>query len=398
MTGLSRRGVIGLGAAGFATFRIGRAKAADPLKFGASLSLTGRFSDSAKYVQEGYALWAEQVNAKGGIKGRPVSVVTYDDESNPDTGRILAERLIDRDGVFAILGPYSSPITDAMATACERGQVPMVGTIASDSSIWARRKLRWSFQGFTSSDYDHEGFLKVVKAKAGDLKKLAIIFEEAPFSIGAKDWALPVAKEMGLTVETYGYTPGSQDFRSIIERMVAAGTEMVSMGGYYQPSIALTRQMMERGLNPAGYHFIQAADGVTKDALGNNTEGIFGRSSWEATIDTPANKDFVAAYKAKFQPRPLLPFGRRLRGWPDLPPGHRPEGRRSGSGPRDAGHGQDRDGARDVPLQRAWAAGRLPLRLHPMAGRPIADRRRRGRAQRAQGDLAQAEMELIAAH
>lgn len=300
MTDWSRRNALGFGVAGFATFAVGRARAADPLKFGASLSLTGRFSDSAKYVQEGYALWVEQVNAKGGIKGRPVEVVTYDDESNPDTGRVLAERLIDRDGVVALLGPYSSPITDAMATACERGQIPMVGTIASDSSIWARRKLRWSFQGFTSSDYDHEGFLKVVKARKDGLTKLAIIFEEAPFSIGAKDWALPVAKAMGLTVDTYGYSPGAQDFRSIIERMVAAGTEMVSMGGYYQPSVALTRQMMERGFNPAGYHFIQAADGVTKDALGANANGIFGRSSWEPTIDTPANKEFVAAYRAKF--------------------------------------------------------------------------------------------------
>lgn len=300
MTRVSRRDVLGIGAGAAATFSIGRAYAADPLKFGASLSMTGRFSDSAKYVQEGYVLWAEQVNAKGGIKGRPVEVVTYDDESNPDTGRVLAERLIDRDGVFAILGPYSSPITDAMATACERAQVPMVGTIASDSSIWARRKLRWSFQGFTSSDYDHEGFLKIAKEKRGDAKRLAIIFEEAPFSIGAKDWALPVAKEMGFTVDSYGYNPGSQDFRSIIERMVAAGTELVSMGGYYQPSIALTRQMMERGFNPVAYHFIQAADGVTKDALGPNAEGVFGRSSWEATIDTPANRDFVAAYKGKF--------------------------------------------------------------------------------------------------
>ena len=202
MTDWSRRAALGLGVAGLATFSVGRARAADALKFGASLSLTGRFSDSAKYVQEGYALWVEQVNAKGGIKGRPVEVVTYDDESNPDTGRVLAERLIDRDGVVALLGPYSSPITDAMATACERGQIPMVGTIASDSSIWARRKLRWSFQGFTSSDYDHEGFLKVVKDRKDGLTKLAIIFEEAPFSIGAKDWALPVAKAMGLTVDT----------------------------------------------------------------------------------------------------------------------------------------------------------------------------------------------------
>ena len=120
------------------------------------------------------------MNAKGGINGRPVQVVVYDDESNPDTGRVLAERLIDRDGVLAILGPYSSPITDAIATATERAQVPMLGTIASDSSIWERRKLRWSFQAFPSSDFDHEGFLKILCVKGG-IKKLAIVYEEAPF-------------------------------------------------------------------------------------------------------------------------------------------------------------------------------------------------------------------------
>jgi branched-chain amino acid transport system substrate-binding protein len=304
MTRLSRRGVLGLGAAALATGVGGRARAADPIKLGASLSLTGRFSDSAKYCQEGYLLWSDEVNAKGGIGGRPVQVVIYDDESNPDTGRVLAERLIDRDGAVAILGPYSSPITDAIATAVERAQVPMIGTIASDSSIWNRRKLRWSFQGFPSSDYDHEGFLNIVKEKAGGAKKLAIVFEEAPFSIAAKDWAVAKAKEMGLTVEAYGYNPGAQDFRSIIERMVAAGTELVSMGGYYQPSIALTRQMIERGFNPVAYHFIQAADGVTKDALGPNAEGVFGRSAWEASNETPANKAFVEAYKGKFNRLP----------------------------------------------------------------------------------------------
>lgn len=236
-----------------------KASAADPVRLGASLSLTGRFSDSAKYCQEGYVLWSEQVNAKGGINGRPVQVVIYDDESNPDTGRLLAERLMDRDKAVVILGPYSSPITDAIATAVERSQTPMVGTIASDSSIWNRRKLHWSFQAFPSSDRDHEGFLDVVKQKGTGVKKLAIIFEEAPFSIAAKDWGLAKAKELGLTVDAYGYNPGAQDFRSIIERMVAAGTELVSMGGYYQPSVALTRQMIERGFNPVAYHFIQAA-------------------------------------------------------------------------------------------------------------------------------------------
>lgn len=277
-----------------------RAEAADPIKLGAALSLTGRFSDSAKYVQEGYQLWAEETNKKGGINGRPVQIITYDDESNPDTGRVLAERLIDRDGVLMILGPYSSPITDAMASVTERAGVPMIGTIASDSSIWERRKLQWTVQGFPSSDFDHEGFLKIVAEKKGAVKKLAIVYEEAPFSIRAKNWAMVKAKELGFAVEAYGYNPGAQDFRSTIERIVASGAQAVSMGGYYQPSIALTRQMVERGYNPVAYHFIQAADGVTKDALGANAEGIFGRSAWEPKVQTPLAQAFTKLYQAKF--------------------------------------------------------------------------------------------------
>lgn len=304
MLKISRRAALSSGAAALAGFALRPAFAEDAIKLGASLSLTGRFSNSAKYTQEGYKLWEEQVNAKGGIGGRAVALTIYDDESNPDTGRVLAQRLIDRDGALAILGPYSSPITDAIAVVVERAQVPMLGTIASDSSIWTRRKLSWSFQAFPSSQYDHQGFLEVLKLKGGEVKKLAIVFEQSPFSISAKDWAEKMATDMGLTVESHGYSPGAQDFRSIIERMVSFGAEAVSMGGYYEPSIALTRQMIERGFNPLGYHFIQAADGVTKDALGANAEGVFGRSAWEASVDTPANKAFVEAYKAKYNRTP----------------------------------------------------------------------------------------------
>jgi branched-chain amino acid transport system substrate-binding protein len=304
MKSISRRALLGSAALGVASAAIRPAHSANPIKLGASLSLTGRFSDSAKYVQEGYRLWEEQTNAAGGINGRPVELAIHDDASGPDTGRVLVQRLIDRDSVLAILGPYSSPITDAEAVVVERAEVPLLGTIASDSSIWTRRKLRWSFQAFPSSDSDHQGFLDILKEKSSNVKKLAIIFEQSPFSIASKDVAEKTAIAMGLTVETYGYSPGAQDFRSIIERMVNFGAEVVSMGGYYEPSIALTRQMMERGFNPTAYHFILAAEGVTKDALGANVEGIFSRSAWEASIETETNKAFVSAYRAKFNRLP----------------------------------------------------------------------------------------------
>ena len=304
MTQLTRRRVLGA----TATTALGAAlaapaRAAAPIRLGASLSLTGRFSDSAKYAREGYLLWVEQVNEAGGLKGVPVKLTIYDDASNPDTGRVLAQRLIDRDGVVAILGPYSSPITDAAAVVVERAQVPMLGTIASDSSIWTRRHLRWSFQAFPSSDYDHEGFLKIVRAKGGTMK-VAIVFEQSPFSIAAKDWAVANAGKLGLTLAAFGYAPGGQDFRAIIEHIIGFGAEAVSMGGYYQPSIALTRQMVERGFNPLGYQFIEAANGTSKDALGGNVQGIFGRTAWAASLDTAGNHAFVAAYQARFKRAP----------------------------------------------------------------------------------------------
>ncbi len=303
MTKITRRGLLG-GAVAASGLGATAAQAAGPIKLGASLSLTGRFSDSAKYTQEGYLLWVAQTNAAGGIAGSQVVLTVYDDESNPDTGRVLAQRLIDRDGVVAILGPYSSPITDAEAVVVERAQVPMLGTIASDSSIWTRRNFHWSFQAFPSSDYDHEGFLNVLHEKGPDVRKLAIVFEQSPFSIAGKNWAMGTATQMGLDAQAYGYAPGAQDFRSIIEQMVTAGTQALSMGGYSQPSIALTRQMIERGFNPVGYNFIESSDEVTKAALGANAEAIFGRSAWQITVDTPANKAFVAAYQARFKRAP----------------------------------------------------------------------------------------------
>ena len=303
MTQITRRRLLGATAtAALGATLAAPARAAEPIRLGASLSLTGRFSDSAKYAQEGYLLWVEQVNAAGGLKGAPVKLTIYDDQSNPDSGRVLAQRLIDRDGVIAILGPYSSPITDAEAVAVERAQVPMLGTIASDSSIWTRRHFHWSFQAFPSSDYDHEGFLRIVQARGGH--KVAIIFEQSPFSIAAKDWAMAHAGEMNLSLQAFGYAPGGQDFRAIIEHIVAFGADAVSMGGYYQPSIALTRQMAERGFNPAGYQFIEAANGTSKDALGANVQGIFGRTAWAAALETAGNAAFVDAYTRRFKRAP----------------------------------------------------------------------------------------------
>ena len=84
-------------------------QAAEPIKIGCTISQSGRYADSGSYYKEAYLMWEEDVNAKGGLLGRPVKLVIYDDESSADKAVGLYERLISVDKVVLLLGPYTSP-------------------------------------------------------------------------------------------------------------------------------------------------------------------------------------------------------------------------------------------------------------------------------------------------
>lgn len=273
-----------------------------PIKIGVVLSLTGVFGPSAKYVREGYEYWAKEVNDAGGIDGRKVKLVVRDDQSKPAVAATLARSLVDKDDVFMILGPYGSGATDTMGAALEQSQVPMLATIGSDSAIWDRRKLTWTFQAFPSSTYDHEAFLHVAEEEGA--KRVTIINEEAGFSVAAAKWAKAEAKKSGMEVQSLSYPSESHDFSSIVQKMKGFKPDAVSMGGYYEASVALTKEMISAGLDVPGYHFIQAADGVTAEALGKDADGIIGRSSWEPQLETAKNEEFAAGYEKQFERAP----------------------------------------------------------------------------------------------
>lgn len=270
-----------------------------PLKLGVALSETGRFAESARSMRQAYDLWREQINDAGGIDGRQVELVYYDDESLPDTARVLAERLINQDDVFLLLGPYSSGITAVMAAVSEREQVPLLGTIASDSTTWLERDLRWTFQAFASSRFDHRGFMELA-AEQG-VERMAVLYEESPFSIDAKNWAVDEGgPEHGITVDAYGYQSDDLDFSSITQRIADSGVETVSMGGYVAPGIQFTQGLIERGVQLQGYHFIQAGDEATREGLGEPIEGVLGRTPWHPGLDTEGNANFVTTYNEAY--------------------------------------------------------------------------------------------------
>ncbi|MBI3325161.1 MAG: ABC transporter substrate-binding protein, partial [Nitrospinae bacterium] len=103
---------------------VGTAAAQSPIRIGASLSLTGTYAALGQNQHRGYQLCAKHVNEQGGVLGRKLEFVLYDDQSQPATGVRLYEKLITQDKVDVIMGPYSSAITEAVANVNEKYRMP----------------------------------------------------------------------------------------------------------------------------------------------------------------------------------------------------------------------------------------------------------------------------------
>jgi branched-chain amino acid transport system substrate-binding protein len=126
------RKTLGLLALAAAVVMLSRPAAAQgPIRIGASLSLTGTYAEPGTFQSEGYKLCERDLNSKGGLLGRKVEMVVYDDQSQPATGVRLYEKLITEDKVDAVMGPYSSAISEAVANVTEKYKKVMVAPLAA---------------------------------------------------------------------------------------------------------------------------------------------------------------------------------------------------------------------------------------------------------------------------
>src|SRR2546421_7813004 len=185
------------------------AQAQAPIKIGASLSLTGTYAQPGTFQKEGYELCADHLNAKGGLLGRKVEFVFYDDQSTPATGVRLYEKLITEDKVDAVMGPYSSPITEAVANVSEKYHKVMVAPLAATTSIFKKGR-KYAFMVISPAENYLEGLVDLA-VKRG-LKTIAIVNEDTLFSKAAAAGAVDLAKKKGLQeVFTEAYPKDNTD-------------------------------------------------------------------------------------------------------------------------------------------------------------------------------------------
>jgi branched-chain amino acid transport system substrate-binding protein len=272
------------------------AAGAQELRIGASISLTGTYAKPGKYTQEGYLLCEKDINDKGGLLGKKVKFVIYDDKSEPPTAIKLYEKLITEDKVELVMGPYSSPVTNAASTVSEKYKKLMMASLAATTSIW-ERGYKYLFMTISPAEVYLEGLVDLAVQRG--LKTIAVINEDTLFSKAAAKGTIELAKQKGMQVVFHeAYPKGTTDFTPLLIKIKSLNPDVIAAGSYFDDAVATTRQMKELDVNPKMYGVTVGGDlPEFYQLLGKTADFVYGSSQWEDHLPYPGIKEFVASYK-----------------------------------------------------------------------------------------------------
>jgi len=225
------------------------------VRFGAALSLTGRFVDNARLTKDGYDFYVQQVNERfGGIEIRGVKyrveIKYYDDQSDPIVGARLVEKLIVEDGIKLLLGPYSSTMTLPISKVVERYQVPMVVAHAATNSIYEQGN-KYIFATLNTIDQYFEGVLQAAMEATPRPQTVAVLYENLLAPQASAEAAVKVAQRLGLrVVYNQKYPSGIKDLSSELAVIRSRNPDILLGAGYIGDMILLAKQADGLGVRP----------------------------------------------------------------------------------------------------------------------------------------------------
>lgn len=276
----------------------------NPIKIGASVSTTGSNGRTGLYQQQAYKLWEAQKNASGGLLGRPVQMVIYDDQSDPTTGTKLYQKLITEDKVDLVLGPYSSGVTLAAAQVTERYGYPMLVAGASAGEIW-QKGFKNVFGVYTIAQEYFRDIIDVIAKKHG-YTTAAIMYQDAVFPSSTASGANDLCKKANINVVVNEKYPiNATDVSSALTKIRDLDPAMLIGGSYLPDSVLIVRQAKELNVNCKLFAFsVGAAEPDFYQSLKQDANYVLGPSMWEPGINTEGNAAFVAAFQKMFNRAP----------------------------------------------------------------------------------------------
>jgi len=292
------------------------AHAADPVKVGVSLSLTGGVASNGKQILMALELWRDDVNATGGLLGRPVEIVYYDDQSSPSNVPALYTKLITVDKVDLLLGPYATNmVAPAMPVIMQNNK-----TTISFLAIGINRHFNYPKYfsmvpvGPKGPGAFSDGFFELAAAQSPKPQTVAIVSADAEFAKTAADAARDNAKAAGFTVVyDRSYPPATTDFLPVVRAVQAANPDIVYAAAYPPDTVGIIRAANEINLVPKMFGGAMIGMLVTpiKVQLGPLANGlVIGESFVRAPpFEFPGVADLFKRYQAKAVGQGVDPLG-----------------------------------------------------------------------------------------
>ena len=292
------------------------AQAADPIKIGFSMALTGGVAPNGKVVLAAFEIWRDDVNAKGGLLGRPVELVYYDDQSNPANVPPIYTKLLSVDKVDLLLGPYATNmIAPAMPVIMQQNKLTIgILGVAVNRHFNYPKYFSMVPLGPNGVKAFSDGFFELAAAQNPKPKTVAIVAADAEFARTVADGARENAKVSGFEIiYDKGYPPNTTDFAPIVRAVQAANADIVFIAAYPPDTVGIVRAANEVNLMPKMFGGAMIGLLVTpiKVQLGPLTNGIVISESFvlAPTFNFPGVADLLKRYQAKAAGLGIDPLG-----------------------------------------------------------------------------------------
>jgi len=298
------------------------AQSKEPIKIGYSMALTGGLAPNGKSALLAQKIWEEDTNAKGGLLGRPVKLVYYDDKSSPSEVPAIYTKLLDVDKVDLIIGPYATAqIAPAMPVVIQKKRtfISLLG-LAVNSEFNYPNYFSMIPAGPNPKPAFTKGFFDAAMAQNPKPQTVAIVSADQEFSRNAADGARENAKAAGLkVVYDKNYPPSTTDYAPIVRAIQATNPDLVNINSYPPDSVGMVRAINEIGFKPkaigGGMVGLQAT--AIKTQLGPLLNGFINYDFWLPVpkMNFPGVTDFIKSYQAKAAAEGVDPLGYYMAPW-----------------------------------------------------------------------------------
>jgi branched-chain amino acid transport system substrate-binding protein len=277
-----------------------------PVTIGISLPLTGDFSQPGGEARKGYEIWRDEINAKGGLLGRKVTLKITDDASSQDTVVTDYTRLISQDKVDLVLGTFSSLLNFPASAVAEKNGYLYVEPAGGSPKMFTRGFKKLFFAQQATAEHQPDVFVNYLKSLPADQrpKTAAYPTQDDPFTTPVIQSMQKQLEALGVkTVYTTTYPADATNFQTIASAIAAAKPDLVAQGAVFEDGVGLVRSLQQLNFSPKFLFQTSAPTNGNQysDGIGaKNTEGVFYTVSWNEKAKTPNNDQFVADYKKKY--------------------------------------------------------------------------------------------------